>query len=120
MIPELQIAVDKADLPAQLSMKADGSIDRDGRRAHPTLRPVQGDHPTHRRSREEDVSRGEARQQALDPGEQLGWMEGFDEVVVRAGSRPRTFCSTSRSAVSMMIGTCEALPSSPRILVATW
>jgi hypothetical protein len=53
----------------------------------PPFAPYQGDHPTHRRSREEDVSRGEARQQALDPGEQLGWMEGFDEVVVRAGSQ---------------------------------
>ena len=87
VIPELQVAVDEADLPAEFSMEGDGGVDRDGRRTHPALRPIQGEHPTHRRSRQEDVSGGEARQEALDPGKQLGRMEGLDEVVVRTGSQ---------------------------------
>ena len=51
------------------------------------LGAVEGQDAAHRRPRQQGVPRREARQQALDAGQQLGRVERLDEVVVGTGAQ---------------------------------
>ena len=72
-------------MPTELAVQRDRGIDRDRRGADAALGPVEGEDPPERRPSHERLARGEAGEEALDPGEQLGRVEGLDEVVVGAG-----------------------------------
>jgi hypothetical protein len=84
VVAELEVAIDQADLAAELAMQRDGGVDRDGRRAHAALRAVEREDPAHRRAGQQRLARREPGEQALDPREQLGRVERLDEVVVGA------------------------------------
>src|SRR5471030_1211076 len=72
VVAELEVRVDEDDLPAELTVQGDRRVDRDRRRTHAALRTVEGEDMAHRRPADEQVARREARQEALDPGQQLG------------------------------------------------
>ena len=101
-------------------MEGDRRVDGDRRRAHAALGAVEGEDAAQRRPPDEEVLGREAGQQALDAGDQLGRVEGLDQVVVGARAQALDLRFTSRSAVSMMIGMWRRRLSSARILVATW
>jgi hypothetical protein len=104
MVAELQVAVDEADLAAELAVQRDRRVDRDRRRAHAALRTVEGVHAPERRPREHQLLGREAGEQALDPREQLRRVERLDQVVVCAGAHAADLLLHLAFAVSMMIG----------------
>ena len=86
VVAELQVAVDEADLAAELAVERDGGVDGDGRRPDAALGAVEREDPAERRACQEHVARREAGQQALDPGQQLRRVERLDQVVVGTGA----------------------------------
>ncbi len=94
VVAELEVAVDQGDLAPELAVERDGRVDRDGRRPDAALGAVEREDPPERRPCEERFPWREARQEALDPGKQLGRVERLDEVVV--GARPQATRPSAR------------------------
>ena len=65
MVAELQVAVDQADLAAELAVEGDRRVDRDRRGAHAALRAVEREHAPERRPGEHQRPCGAKRASRL-------------------------------------------------------
>src|ERR1019366_1773999 len=86
MVAELEVRIDKDDLPAEFALERDRRVDRERGGTHAALGAVEGEDAAEGRPADQQVARGEAGEQALDPGEQLGRVERLDQVVVGASA----------------------------------
>ena len=109
-VAELEVGVDERRAALQPAGQGDGGVDRHGRGAHAALGAVEAAQAAERRPSRRPASASARRPERASSAlmraiSSSGW-NGLTMSSSAPARRPRTRCSTSASAVSMMIGMC--------------